>query len=150
MSLLPVLHRRQQRQADCLAACAAMILDYFQVPIDYRDLVKRRRIESYGAPFTNLRYLESSSIQVQIQGGTIDSVREYLERGIPPIAFVNTEQLGYWNESTSHAVVVVGIEDNQIYVDDPAFADAPMAIPTDEFILGWIDLDQFFAVIHPK
>src|SRR5690349_6037455 len=133
MSLLPVSHRPQQRQADCLAACAAMVLDYLHVPIDYRDLIKRLRIESYGAPFGNLRYLESSRVQVQIQRGDMDGLRKYLERELPPIVFVNTAQLDYWDDSTSHAVVVVGIEDDRIYVNDPAFADAPRAIAIDEF-----------------
>lgn len=32
MTLLPVSHRRQQQQADCLAACAAMALDYLLDP----------------------------------------------------------------------------------------------------------------------
>jgi hypothetical protein len=28
MNLLPISHRQQIQQADCLAACAAMVLDY--------------------------------------------------------------------------------------------------------------------------
>jgi len=148
MSLLRVSHRQQLRQADCLAACAAMVLEYLQVPSTYQDLLKRLRIESYGAPFSNLRQLESLGVKVLIQRGTIESLREHLERGLPPIAFVNTEQLGYWKESTSHAVVVLGIEDNQIYLDDPAFTEAPQVISLDEFMLAWIDLDQFYALIE--
>ena len=33
MSSLAVSHRRQLQQADCLAACAAMILDYLQLAV---------------------------------------------------------------------------------------------------------------------
>ncbi len=39
MTLLPVSHRRQQQQADCLTACAAMVLDYQQRPIPYDRLL---------------------------------------------------------------------------------------------------------------
>ncbi len=31
MSLLPISHHQQDQQADCLAACAAMVLSYLQV-----------------------------------------------------------------------------------------------------------------------
>jgi ABC-type bacteriocin/lantibiotic exporter with double-glycine peptidase domain len=59
MTLLPVSHRQQRQQAECLAACAAMVLDYLQVPASYEQLVKLLRIGPAGAPFRNLRYLES-------------------------------------------------------------------------------------------
>lgn len=36
--LLPVLHRPQIDQADCLAACVAMVLNYLQIPVNYLKL----------------------------------------------------------------------------------------------------------------
>ena len=38
MTLLTVSHRQQTQQADCLAACAAMVLDYLHIPISYNKL----------------------------------------------------------------------------------------------------------------
>jgi hypothetical protein len=38
MSLLAVSHWKQRRQADCLVACAAMVLEYLQVPVSYDRL----------------------------------------------------------------------------------------------------------------
>lgn len=32
MSLLAVLHQRQRQQSDCLAACAALVLEYLNDP----------------------------------------------------------------------------------------------------------------------
>ena len=40
MNLLPISHRQQIQQADCLAACAAMLLDYLHVPIQYKYLLR--------------------------------------------------------------------------------------------------------------
>lgn len=70
-----------------------------------------------------------------------------IEQGFPPIVFVNTKELSYWPETTGHAVIVVGFEGDLIYLDDPAFADAPQAVPVGEFDLAWLELDQFYAII---
>ena len=59
MTLLSVSHYQQHQQAECLVACAAMVLDYLQVPVSYERLVKLLRIGPAGAPFRNLRFLES-------------------------------------------------------------------------------------------
>ncbi|HID52386.1 MAG TPA: hypothetical protein EYP41_10150 [Anaerolineae bacterium] len=59
MKLLPVSHHPQQRQADCLVACAWMVLAYQQQPVPYNRLLTLLRIGAAGAPYRNLYYLES-------------------------------------------------------------------------------------------
>ncbi len=125
-----------------------MVLDYLQVPARYEDLLKRLRIDSAGAPFRNLRLLESLGVRVLVEQGELNTLHTHLERGLPPIAFVATQQLSYWNEATGHAVVVVGFDQNQIYLNDPNFPDAPKVISAAEFELAWIDVDQFYALIQ--
>jgi ABC-type bacteriocin/lantibiotic exporter with double-glycine peptidase domain len=148
MTLLSVSHHQQRRQAECLAACAAMVLDYLQVPTSYERLVKLLRIGPAGAPFRNLRYLESLGLSVLIQQGVMATLQYHLERSLPPLAFVDTGQLPYWDEATGHAVVVVGVEADSIYLNDPDFAEAPKKIPVAEFQLAWLDLGQFYATIE--
>ena len=41
MLLLGIKHGQQRREADCLVACCAMVLDYLQVPMDYDRLATR-------------------------------------------------------------------------------------------------------------
>lgn len=148
MSLLPVSHRKQLQPSDCLAACAAMVLDYLGVPTNYEELLKLLRITSQGANLKNLVYLQSLGVKVFIGKGEIETLRENLKRMVPPIAFVKTAELSYWDEANNHAIVIVGIEGNQMFVNDPAFADAPKRISIDEFMLAWIDMDQFYGVIE--
>ena len=50
MLLLNIPHRRQQRESDCLVACAAMVLDYLHVPIRYDRLYKLLRAQPFGTP----------------------------------------------------------------------------------------------------
>ncbi|MCA9998306.1 MAG: peptidase C39 family protein [Anaerolineales bacterium] len=147
MPSLPISHHKQQRQADCLAACAFMVLAYWQHPISYARLINLLRIGYAGAPFSNLRYLESLGVSVTIGQGELATLRHYLNQGIPPIVFVATKELAYWKEATNHAVVVIGIGDEFVEVNDPAFDDAPITIPIAEFDLAWLEMNEFFAIL---
>ncbi|MBI4670216.1 MAG: C39 family peptidase [Chloroflexi bacterium] len=150
MSLLPVSHRSQLQSADCLAACAAMVLDYLDVSFDYDDLLDLLRITPFGAKFQNLVYLESLGVKVLTARGELETLATHLKRGVPPIAFVKTAELSYWDEANNHAVVIIGIEGRQVFVNDPAFADAPKRIWVDEFMLAWMDMDQFYGLIEKE
>ncbi|MBI4670212.1 MAG: hypothetical protein HY741_00910 [Chloroflexi bacterium] len=148
MPLLPVSHHEQLQQSDCLAACAAMVLDYLGFPAEYDTLLSRLQVGEYGALIGNLRFLEKFGVKVLIARGEIETLRSCLARALPPIAFVDTNELSYWNAASYHAVVVIGIEGNRIFINDPAFADAPKKISVDEFMLAWIGLEQFYALIE--
>ena len=147
MPLLNVSHRQQPQEAECLAACAAMVLDYLQVPFRYERLLALLRVQFIGARFSNLQQLESLSVSVLVERGEIETLRLYIDQGLPPIVLVATGQLSYWNENTGHAVVVVGLEENLVHIYDPAFSDAPKKISVDEFMLAWIDADRFYAIL---
>ena len=56
-TLLAVPHQRQQQEADCLAACATMVLAYLNVDIKYQQLLKLLKVKPYGTPGQNLKYL---------------------------------------------------------------------------------------------
>ena len=67
--------------------------------------------------------------------------------GQPCIVFVRTGDLPYWSYATSHAVVVVGIDDDNVYLNDPYFEKAPQRVSHDEFLLAWSEFDYTYAVI---
>ncbi len=147
MKLLPVSHHPQQHQADCLAACAYMALAYQQQSIPYDHLLTLLRIGAAGAPYRNLHYLESARLSVQIKQGEIADLQNYLTKNIPPIIFVNTAEIPYWSEPTGHALVVVGIDESRVFVNDPAFSEAPKSFTIADLELAWLEMDQFFAII---
>lgn len=149
--LLPVPHIRQRNNADCLAACAAMALEYLDIQVSYDALITLLDINlDLGAPASNIRHLVAAfNVQVQYQSGTLDTLSGYLDQGIPCIIFVNTLQLSYWEETAWHAVVIVGIDETKIYLNDPFFDKAPQAISHLEFYLAWDEMDNTFAVITP-
>jgi ABC-type bacteriocin/lantibiotic exporter with double-glycine peptidase domain len=112
--LLRMFDAMERQQADCLAACAAMLLDYLQVSVKYKALIKRLRIGYAGAPFRNLRSFTKFGVSVRIAPGNIETLRSHLKQGLPPIVFIATRELSYWNEATNHAVVVAGMARNSI------------------------------------
>lgn len=68
---------------------------------------------------------------------------------ILPVAFIKTGEPPYWNADSDHAVVVVGIDDMYIYLNDPDFARAPMQVSHGDFGLAWLERDEFYAVLIP-
>lgn len=150
MPLLPISHHRQRQQADCLAACAAIIFDYWHIPVDYDRLIQTLQIGQAGAPFRNLRNLERFGVAVKIRQGQIETLRTLIEQELPPVVFVATQELSYWREATNHALIVVGFENDLIYVNDPSLTDAPRSITVAEFDLAWLEMDEFYALIEPK
>lgn len=146
MTLLSVPHRKQQQQADCLAACAAMVLEYLQIPVRYERLLRLLQVEEFGSFFRNLHRLESLGVSVLIEAGDFNALRQHLESGLPALVMVFTGELPNWDISTHHVVTVVGLDENMIYVNDPYF-DERQEVPLEEFRLAWLAKESLYAVI---
>ena len=145
--LLPIPHQQQRQDADCLAACAAMVLMHLGHKVDYSRLLKLLRVKPFGTSGQNLKYLESLDVQVIYREGSLDELRTYLLDGVPCIALVRTTELSYWTYSTDHALVVVGFDEQVIYVNDPAFVRHPISVPVTQFELAWLDFDYRYGVV---
>lgn len=149
MNLLAVSHWKQRQQADCLVACTAMVLDYLHLPVRYDRLRQILRTMAIGTLFRNLRYLESAyGLSVTVGYGNSQLLQSYLDTGLPIIVSVNTQMLSYWNyQEMIHAVVVIGIEGETIYFNDPAFTDGSKTIAIAEFNLAWYEQKNLYGVI---
>lgn len=146
-----VPHVQQQRPGECLAACAEMVLTHLAMSVSYESLLKLLQVQSgFGTPASNIHSLETLNLEVIYQQGSFDELYDHLSQGQPCIAFVKTGELPYWDEAVNHAVVVVGLDDRFIYVNDPAFPTAPIQVERDEFDLAWLDWDEKYAVVPPR
>ncbi|MCB0128153.1 MAG: C39 family peptidase [Caldilineaceae bacterium] len=152
MTLLSISHLRQSRQADCLAACAQMVLQYLQISISYARLLDILETEQSGSYFSKLKNLESEfGLIVELAQGSenLDALYRYLDQALPIIAYVNTGQLrSYWRVTTFHAVIITGLDEEFVYLNDPYFGDAPKEVSRDEFILAWLEQDFWYVVIR--
>jgi uncharacterized protein YvpB len=125
-----------------------MVLDYLGQPVRYARLMKLLDITpDLGAPASNIKRLAKLNVSVEYGTGALGNLASYLSQGIPGIAFVHTVHLSYWSEAVRHAVVVVGVDERRVYLNDPFFDMAPQTVSRLEFELAWDEMDNTYAVI---
>jgi ABC-type bacteriocin/lantibiotic exporter with double-glycine peptidase domain len=151
--LLDVPHVQQHNTGDCLAACAAMVCQYLKIPVQYEQLVKLLAIEpGVGTAFSNIAHLQKVRVTVVHQtGGQLSQLYELLGLGWPIIASVQTGDLPHWaGQNMLHAVVIVGMAPEYIYLNDPGFPKAPIRVSIGDFDLAWLAQDERYAVLAPS
>lgn len=61
---------------------------------------------------------------------------------------VQTLTLPHWNKvDNSHAVALMVMDQNDIYLNDPAFSDEIFTEPMGKFDLAWLERDEEYAVL---
>lgn len=145
--LLPVPHFEQSRDGSCLPACVQMVLNHMGDERTEADLSKLLGTKEYGTPIRNAERLREDGYEVQVRQLTRTELESYLEVGLPVIVRVWTTMLGYWDVTTSHVVVVVGFDDNSVFINDPAFPTAPHLVVWDAFLAAWAEYDETAVVI---
>ena len=149
--LLQVPHRLQLADGYCLPACVQMVLAYWGIEQDQRILaVQMETIADGGTPGPRVKRLQSRRLNVTYGEGEISDLQSAIQRGIPPIALVLTSELPYWDTSTAHAVVVVGIDDASVWVNDPGQPEHPIKISRGDFQLAWDEMVNRYAILEPK
>jgi ABC-type bacteriocin/lantibiotic exporter with double-glycine peptidase domain len=124
-----------------------MVLDYLGRKESYQRIVEILNTRSYGTPAENTLRLTQLGIQVTLRELTLTEIEQHLRQNSPVIAFVNTADLPYWKIDTDHAVVVLGIDEESVYLDDPYFDQAPQQISRSSFELSMIRFDYRCAVL---
>ena len=115
--------------------------------IDYAQLFKLLRIKPYGAPAGNIRLLADLNLAVVYSQTDLTGLRAMLQHGWPVIIFVRTDELPHWTYGTDHALLVVGCDEDQMYVNDPACSEFPITVPWGDFELAWLARDYYYALI---
>ncbi len=124
-----------------------MVLDYLGLPAPYEQLLKLLDVQWYGTPSFNIRAIEQLGVDVIYRQGTLAELRDHLSRNCPAIVFVVTDELPYTTRRTDHAVVVVGMDRDYVYLNDPAAVTVPVPVPLGDFELAWLERDEYYAVL---
>jgi hypothetical protein len=61
--------------------------------------------------------------------------------------FVQASDLPHSDSEGFHVVVVIGVSEQTIYVNDPALDSGPKSVPLDYFMLAWSEFEYACAVI---
>lgn len=136
---------QQRDEGECLAACAAMVLDYMGMSVPYERLLKLLRIQWFGTASFRIRELEKLGLIVVFKEGTLEELHHHLANDRPCITPVKTVELPYRDDARDHAVVVVGLDDKHVYLNDPDFPSAPIEVSRGDFGLAWLERDEFYA-----
>lgn len=145
---LSVPHLYQPTTGDCLPACVAMVLGYWQIAYSLDHLSRLLEvIPGVGAPAFNVRNLERLGLRVEYHQGTLRVLHAHLESRCPPIVFVKTGELPYWDFDVNHAVVLTGMDGARVLVNDPFFTKTPISIPLGDFDLAWLEHNEMYTVI---
>lgn len=150
MLLSNFAHRRQRLEADCLVACAAMVLDYLGITRSDAWLTRLLETTAIGTPFSNIeRLADALGLVVEYaEWATLTRFAPYLEEGLPIIVAVDSDAPDQWPYYQNHAVVVVGFNDDEVYINNPAAFDAPEVVDMNTFLWAWSRRDYEYAVIR--
>lgn len=147
--LLPVPLYSQSRIGSCLPACARMVLAYWGYQLSEQEIGQIVGTRQAGTPISNILRLRSIGHSVSYAALSEQELRRQLEAGRPIICRLWTVMLDYWPSDTPHAAVVIGYDDEFVFVSDPAFADAPKRVLWDGFLAAWEEYDLMAAIIQP-
>ena len=74
-NLLNVPLRKMSQTADCLAACAAMVLDYMGHPVNYTDLLRLLEVGPLGTPAGRIMRLGQWGVSVEYGEGSLEALQ---------------------------------------------------------------------------
>ncbi len=123
-----------------------MVLAYMGHTVRYSRLMRILNTSDIGTPFSNLHNVSRIGVTVTVASGTLDLLYEQLSHNRPCIASVQTAELPHWPHATEHAIVVVGMDSDYVFVNDPSFEIAPILVPIGDFDLAWLEMDEDYAV----
>jgi hypothetical protein len=130
-----------------------MALGYQGVTLGEREVCDLLETPLAGTEVLNTLLLEQrvAGCQLALDSASFEKLQETLAADILPIVFVVTRHLSCWQRGdTIHALVVGGVTDDGIHVNDPVFADAPRVVSRREFSLAWSELDHLAAILTVK
>jgi len=128
-----------------------MVLAYLGIKRDQVQLAKQlKMIPKAGTPGFRIRLLASRKVEVIYRSGELADLRAALNKGIPPIVMVLTGELPYWQISTTHAVVLLAIDEKSVLLNDPDYEKAPIRVLLGDFELAWYEMENKYALLKKK
>lgn len=151
--MIQVPHFRQEKAKTCVPASVRMVLDYLGIKRTEDEVAKALGTTPLGTNVMNIELLPKElGLEVWTGDMSLGGLKDFIDKGIPVIVVVETPSLPYCdpNQRRRHTLVVVGYDDESVYVNDALLSDVPTPIPWHNFLTAWADLGNFAAVIQRK
>jgi ABC-type bacteriocin/lantibiotic exporter with double-glycine peptidase domain len=104
----------------------------------------------HGTPARNIFLVRSLGFDVEVESSSLSQLARILGEGVPPIVFLETTYLDYWQRRCDHVAVLVGIDLAAAYLNDPNFDTAPQQTSLSGFQRAWASNEQLAAFIRPR
>ena len=145
----PVPHYPQEHPTSCIPATVRMVLSFWGIDRSEPVLSRILQSEEEGTSVFNIEFLQEAGLGVTVWVGEmdVDALKQSLDQGTPVIVTVWTDALPYWTINRPHALVVVGYDEREVYLNDPKFPDAPKSVSWDSFLVAWEGFGRFGAII---
>ena len=148
--ILNIVDVRQGTTYSCGTACVQAILNYYGIDKREDALIKQLgTTEDDGtSPEQIIAGLKSYGLTATMkEHSTLDDLRENLRNKIPTIVDIQAWLEDYpprdWstNWEDGHYVIVIGMDDTNVYFEDPSLLGTSGYLPHAEFIARWHDYE---------
>jgi predicted double-glycine peptidase len=124
-----------------------MALTALRKPYTETELAKVMGSYPFGTPASHVIRLQTLGYQVRYAPMTLTELQQLISQGLTPIVFVLADFLPWADFIGFHALLLVGVTNDQVWLHDPALPDGPMQLSVDGFMLAWEEFDRMTAVI---
>jgi hypothetical protein len=103
-----------------------------------------------GTSARNVMRLSGPELEVYLRPSNRLELQQALAAGQPPVVFLQTGALEYWNMDIFHTAVLVGLDATTALLHDPYFPTAPQRSSLQTFEKAWAETGQLAALIRPR
>jgi hypothetical protein len=126
-----------------------MVLAYWGIEHNQAEIAQTMDIfPGIGVPGSRIKRLASRQLDVLYGEGELADLQTAVAQNIPPIALVSTAELPYWDISTPHAIVITGIDENSVWMHDPAKIQPNIEVSIGDFLLAWDVMMNLYALLR--
>jgi ABC-type bacteriocin/lantibiotic exporter with double-glycine peptidase domain len=105
---------------------------------------------SRGTRAANVTSVVQLGFDVRFGASNLPQLQAMLAANVPPIIFLLTGTLDYWETNDAHAVVLIGIDAATVHLNDPFFDTFSQQTPLANFQQAWATTGHLAAFIRPQ
>jgi hypothetical protein len=124
-----------------------MALDALKKSHTETELAKVMGSYPFGTPASRVIHLQTLGYHVHYTSMTLTELQQLILQELTPVVFVLADFLPWANFIGFHALLLVGITDDQVWLHDPALPNGPVRLSVDGFMMAWEEFDRMTAVI---
>ena len=147
---LNVPHFRQEFNYSCVAACVRMVIAHYGRNESEDSVRQLLGTTSRGTRAANVTNVVQLGFDVRFGTSNLLQLRATLAANVPPIIFLLTGTLDYWETNDAHAVVLIGVDAASVYLNDPFFDTFAQQTSLANFQQAWATTGHLAAFIRPQ